>query len=256
METSDARLGIGAPVHPRSNRRICPGWELRVLRSLRPVRGHGRRGPDPVRARWPHPRSARPGRHREHLGGLDRVRLERPHGTSLARRRSRRPVVGLGDPAFVRVRSVDSSGRRRRLRLRELQRGSDYGCLRTNPRPERVPSLEQHPGAHVRGSILSNVQAHPPDGQAILASKLDDASSPKPAVSVNRSMHYGSHGDARRFVGGISVTCSRSVDPSIERVEEVPPEMTWLTSSKYSVPTNAWCSIARYPTSRAANSSS
>src|SRR2546430_11879196 len=62
------------------------------------------------------------------------------------------------------------------------------------------------------------------------------------------------HDDETRFAGGVAVTCSRSVDPSIARVEEVPPEITWPTSSKYSVPTKAWCSTARYPCSRAANS--
>src|SRR5256712_5249591 len=53
-----------------------------------------------------------------------------------------------------------------------------------------------------------------------------------------------------------SASCSRSVESSIARVDAVPPETTWFTSSKYSVPTNAWCSVARYPRSRAASSAS
>lgn len=40
------------------------------------------------------------------------------------------------------------------------------------------------------------------------------------------------------------VNCASSVDPFSAVVEDVPPEMTIDTSSKYPVPTSRWCLVA------------
>ncbi len=48
----------------------------------------------------------------------------------------------------------------------------------------------------------------------------------------------------RRTTSSRSMNCSFSVEPSIASVGKSLPEAICVISSKYSVPTNAWCSVA------------
>src|SRR6185503_4083403 len=51
-----------------------------------------------------------------------------------------------------------------------------------------------------------------------------------------------------------SKNCSSSVEPCSAVVEALPPVTTWVSSSKYPVPTSRWCLTAVKPFSAAANS--
>src|SRR5438093_4113541 len=91
------------------------------------------------------------------------------------------------------------------------------------------------------------------------ASTYTSDASPPPGTVTSQSsaLHCGEPSlDPERQEEQPNQNCAFSVEPWSATVEELPPVMTWITWSKYPVPTSRWCRVAEYPWASDANSAS